>query len=343
MGYAGSGNSVTLPDFRNLGVMLRILVIAEFASSVALVAHAPEGFAVLLHITESGLLFESSLLLVVLLLFLLSPSLGRLPYRRGVWAVAGVAAAVSGALDLGVRAWVGGAPTGGAVKAAVFAAMLAGLLLAYFNWRQRVLSPALPEARLMALQSRIRPHFLFNSLNTAVSLVRRDARLAEQVLLDMSDLFRVLLAEPRSLVPLAEEIRLARSYLKIEQLRLGERLHVTWDCEGAPQGVPVPVLLLQPLLENAVRHGVEPSENGGEIRVRIGGRGRVLDIEVQNTITDSTSGTPAGNRIALANIAERLALHFDAEAQLRTWQQEDSFIVRVQLPLLKHQEGVLRS
>lgn len=324
---------VTIPDFRNLGVILRSLVIAECVSLVALVAQAPDGLAALLRIADSGLLFESSLLLVLLLLFLLSPWLARVPYRLGVWVVAGVAAAMSAGLDAGLQRWVGTAPTGGQARAALLAALLSGLILVYFNWRQRVLSPALAEARLMALQSRIRPHFLFNSLNTAVSLLRQDPRLAEQVLLNMSDLFRASLAEKRLLVPLADEIALARSYLDIEQLRLGERLTQLWDCDGAPLATAIPALLLQPLLENAVRHGIELSASGGEIVVQIDERDRMLRIEVRNTFADSEPALSTGNRIALANIGERLALHFDSEAQLRTFREDTQFIVQVRLPI----------
>jgi len=285
------------------------------------------------RVPDSGLLFESSLLVVVLLLFLLSPWLGRLPYRQGVWVVIGLAAGVAAAQDAGLNAWVGPLPTGGGLKAAVVAALLAGLILAYFNWRQRVLSPALAEARLMALQSRIRPHFLFNSINTALSLLRQDPRQAEAVLLDMSDLFRVLLAEPRSLVPLADEIRLARSYLEIEQLRLGERLRVSWECESAPLDAQVPILLLQPLLENAVRHGIEPASGGGDVLVRLWAREGILRIEVANSIHESAPEVSAGNRIALDNIRERLALHFDSEAHLRTYRKDARFVVQVRLPL----------
>ena len=322
-----------LPDFRNLGVILRVVLIAEVASLAAALTQSPNGLGALLRVPDSGLLFESSLLVVVLLLFLLSPWLGRLPYRRAVWTVVGLAAGVAAGQDIGLNAWVGPLPTGGAPKAGVIAALLAGLILAYFNWRQRVLSPALAEARLMALQSRIRPHFLFNSLNTAISLLRQDPRQAEAVLLDMSDLFRVSLAEPRLLVPLADEIRLARSYLEIEQLRLGERLRVTWECDGAPADASVPILLLQPLLENAVRHGIEPAAGVGDILVRIKARDRMLHIEVCNSIHDSAREISAGNRIALANIGERLALHFDSEAQLRTVQRDARFAVQVRLPL----------
>lgn len=335
MHSAGDGDAVKLPDFRNLGVILRSLVIAEGVSLVALVAHAPDGLAALSRIADSGLLFESSLLLVLLLLFLLSPWLGRMPYRMGVWVVAGLAAVISAGLEAGLQRWAGITPTGGQLRAALLAALLSGLILAYFNWRQRVLSPALAEARLMALQARIRPHFLFNSLNTAISLVRQDPRLAEQVLLDMSDLFRASLAEKRLLAPLGDELALARSYLKIEQLRLGERLRVHWHCDGAPLDAAVPPMLLQPLLENAVHHGIERSAQGGDITVVIAERNKILRIEVRNSVVDSMNGLSSGNRIALANIGERLALHFDSEAQLRTLREDSQFIVQVRLPITR--------
>lgn len=324
---------VTLPDFRNLGVMLRILVIAEAANLLAFVAHAPEGPMALLSAANWGLLFETSALGVVLVLFALTPWLAQLPYRRGVWLVVGVAVLIALGFEIGMQTLLGTFSIGRGLKAAALAALLAGLILAYFNWRQRVLSPALADARLMALQSRIRPHFLFNSLNTAVSLVRQEPRLAEQVLLDMADLFRVLLADSRALVPLADEIRLAKSYLEIEQLRLGDRLRVSWDCQAAPLGAQVPILVLQPLLENAVRYGVEPAAEGGDVRVSMEVHGRQVVVEVSNPVFGSNASLPAGNRIALANIGERLALHFDAEASLRTFARGGQFVVKVTMPL----------
>lgn len=330
---SGRETLVTLPDFRNLGVILRSLVIAEGASLAALVAYAPDGLGALLRFPGSGLLFELTLLAVVLLLFVFSPWLARLRYRSSVWVVAGLAALVAAGLEAGLQSWAGAGTGGGPARSAVLAAMLSGLVLAYFNLRQRVLSPALVEARLIALQSRIRPHFLFNSINTAVSLVRENPRLAEQVLLDLSDLFRASLAGNRLLVPLADEIALARSYLDIEQVRLGERLIVRWRCEAAPVSAMVPAMLLQPLLENAVHHGIEPLAAGGVIDVDVVERKGRVRIEVRNPVDDSGVEIPAGNRIALANIGERLALHFDSEAELRTVHKAGQFVVTVSLPL----------
>ncbi|NMF88928.1 sensor histidine kinase [Aromatoleum petrolei] len=332
MDNAPSHDVVTLPDFRNLGVLLRILVIAEAANLVTLAAHAPDAIEALKSVGGAALPFEFSLLAVALSLFLLSPLLARMPYRRGVCASVALAATVAGALDLAFHSWVGAVPWGAVLKSIAMAGLLAAMILGYFNWRQRVLSPALAKARLMALQSRIRPHFLFNSLNTAVSLVRQDPCLAEQVLLDMSDLFRALLKDSRSLVPLADEIRLAEAYLQIEQLRLGERLRVHWNREGAQAAVNVPILVLQPLLENAVRYGVEPFAAGGDVHVAIRVGGGELVIEVTNSICGGDMPVPSGNRIALANIEERLGLHFDAEGTLHISTRDNLFVVKVCVP-----------
>lgn len=329
---------VSLPDFRNFGVILRGVLIAEAASVAAQVSSAPDGFAALLRLTEWGGLFEISLLCIGLFLVVVSPWLARLRYRAGVRVVIGSAAVLAGAVQAGLQAWVS-IPAAGVLEAAVVAALLAGLILAYFNWRQRVLSPALAESRLIALQARIRPHFLFNSINAAISVVREDPRRAEEVLLDMSDLFRVVLAEPRALVSLGDELRVARAYLDIERVRLGDRLRVRWECDDVPLGTAVPVLLLQPLVENAVWHGIEPAPAGGEIVVRITCRRKTLLIEVSNPVVPVTRAKGSGNRMALANIEERLALHFDAEARLRVIRPDGLFVVRVRLPCTTQQGG----
>lgn len=333
MNSTNTGARATLPDFRNLGVLLRLLLLAELANLASFIAYAPEGFPAMLRLTESSLLFEMALLCVALALFVASPCLRRLSYRRGALAVLTIAALLAGGLDFGLRALVDKATLAQAGRAAAIAALLTVMILVYFDWRQRVLSPALTESRLIALQARIRPHFLFNSLNAALSVVREDPRRAEQVLLDMSDLFRMVLAEPRALLPLDEEIRLAKAYLAIEQVRLGERLRVRWDCEDAPQKTLVPVLMLQPLVENAVWHGIEPSAHGGEIAITIGRRGKVLRIAVTNPVPHTARTRQQGNRMALANIEERLALHFDAEAGLRITANEREFSVHVHLPV----------
>ena len=207
---------------------------------------------------------------------------------------------------------------------------MSAVLLGYFNLRSRALSPALSEARLQALQARIRPHFLFNSINAALSLIRSDPKRAETALEDMADLFRVFMADNRHLVRLEQEVALCRQYLGLEQLRMGDRLKVVWHIENMPKDALVPPLILQPLLENAVCHGIEPNPQGGVIGIDIFARGQQLHMVVRNPKGEAVR---PGNRMALSNIRERLQLHFDAEARLSTHEAGGEFHVQVVMPL----------
>jgi two-component system sensor histidine kinase AlgZ len=200
---------------------------------------------------------------------------------------------------------------------AAFALLLGVGLLAYFNLRARALSPAITEARLQALQARIRPHFLFNSLNAVLSLVRSDPRRAEHALENMADLFRALMSQASQLVPLEDEVALTRAYLELEELRLGDRLQVVWHVQKMPADALIPPLVIQPLVENAVYHGIEPQPEGGEINLNVYRSGDKVHIVVRNPIA-ADPGHHKGNRIALANIRERLLLHFDLDAQLKS-------------------------
>jgi two-component system sensor histidine kinase AlgZ len=209
-----------------------------------------------------------------------------------------------------------------------------GALLVYFDLRGRALSPAFTEARLQALQARIRPHFLFNSINAVLSLIRQDPKRAEAALEDMADLFRVLMADNRSLSPLAREVDLCRQYLELEQLRLGERLRIEWHVDKMPADALVPPLVLQPLLENAVYHGIEPRVEPGVVSINIyGARGQVHAV-LRNPYRQE-GGHHAGNKMALANIRERLQLHFDAEATLDTRVGDETYQVHITIPYVK--------
>lgn len=206
----------------------------------------------------------------------------------------------------------------------------AAALLYWLKLRERVQRPADALARLVELQSRIRPHFLFNTLNTAMALVRIDPQRAEGVLEDLSELFRVALAEADTVVSLDAEVELARRYLDIEQIRHGERLRVRWQLDPAAAGARVPPLLLQPLVENAVRHGVEPNEGGGDLEILTRARGAEVEILVRNTV-----GAPAragGHGLALRNVRERLRLMHDVAARFEVSPEPGRFTVRILLP-----------
>jgi two-component system sensor histidine kinase AlgZ len=207
----------------------------------------------------------------------------------------------------------------------------AAITLGYFNLRSRALSPALSEARLQALQSRIRPHFLFNSITAVLSLVRKDPRRAETVLEDMADLFRVLMADNRELTTIDDEVRLCRQYLEIEQLRLGDRLQLDWHIEKMPTDALIPPLVLQPLLENAVYHGIETTSQPGTISINIYRSQNEVHIVLRNPYTKEGSHH-AGNKMAIGNIIERLSLHFDAEASLLTTINNNSYQVHIIVP-----------
>ena len=183
---------------------------------------------------------------------------------------------------------------GGLARTLVLARRGRGAVLAYLRLHTKAYSPALAEARLQALQARIRPHFLFNSLNAVLSLIRRDPKRAERTLEDLADLFRALMSDGRSLVRLADEISLIERYAAIEQLRLGERLRMSWDLDNAPVDAMLPPLVLQPLLENAVYHGVEPGTGIGDVLVRIERRGDRVLMRDRESLARAGQRTPRG-------------------------------------------------
>ena len=248
-------------------------------------------------------------------------------------AVLGLGAAAAG-LAWWPLWWVGLAGDAGVLR--VTGVLLAGvafsaLLWAWLELRARIWDPANASARLAELQSRIRPHFLFNALNTALALVRVDPERAETVLEDLAQLFRVALADVGSSVTLAEEIELARRYLEIEEVRFGARLQVDWQIDARVNGARVPPLVLQPLVENAVRHGIEPATNGGHISVVARVRRGQAEVVVSNTLSDEP-GTP-GHGMALHNVRERLRLLHDVGAECKVWRADGRFHARVVLPL----------
>jgi two-component system sensor histidine kinase AlgZ len=195
-------------------------------------------------------------------------------------------------------------------------------------FRDRV--PADSAARLAQLQARIAPHFLFNTLNTAIALVRQDPARAEGVLEDLADLFRQVLADPAESVCLSDEVALARRYLRIEQVRFGARLRVHWTLDPRADGARVPPLVLQPLVENAVHHGVQPSAQGAQVHVWTQRRGDSVVITLRNTVPQGPG--PAGSGLALANVRERLHLMHDARCRFRSGLSAGVFEVQMEVP-----------
>jgi two-component system, LytTR family, sensor histidine kinase AlgZ len=320
-----------IPDFRNLGVLLRTLVLAELLRLLYWSVQGSWRTQGWLGFLEQAVLYEPVLLTTVLCLAALQPVLGRQPYRRAVVVVLLVAAGAALAWQGWLQHGLGLAGTVPPLQSAWVAVLVSAVVLFYFNARHHRLSPALAEARVTALQSRIRPHFLFNSLNTVLGLLREDPKRSEMVLENLAELFRALLAEPRALVPLAKELELVRAYVEIEMVRLGTRLEVQWQIANAPMDALVPPLVLQPLVENAVYHGVERSEAGGVLSVVIFEKDEKMTIVVRNPCKTEDEVRP-GNRMALSNIRERLALHFDAEASMSAFRAGDDYVVQIRIP-----------
>jgi len=213
--------------------------------------------------------------------------------------------------------------------------IVTALLLRYFfvthQWHTHVHAEA--RSRIQALQARIRPHFLFNSMNTIAALTRSDPARAEEAVEDLADLFRATLRDSHSPLRLKEELELTRIYQRIEALRLGDRLKVTWDVAALPMRALVPGLTVQPLLENAIYHGIEPLPTGGTVTVAGCVVNGEIEIVVANPVAlDGIVSERSGNRLALDNIRQRLALAYGARGSLTVEQRPEQYRVTVRFP-----------
>lgn len=214
-------------------------------------------------------------------------------------------------------------------------ALIMGLLgLAAFQaqWNAKQLAVSAEHAKLQALQARIQPHFLFNTLNTGISLLHAKPDLAEQLLLDLSDLFRAALSQRESL-RLAEDISLARRYLEIEQLRLGDRLRLTWDIPAELPALQVPTLSIQPLAENAIRHGIEPSTTGGDVSIRISTIDGFLQVAVSNSLPPASSRAAAGHQVGLSSVRARIHASTQGRGRVDTRVADGLYTATIRLPL----------
>jgi two-component system sensor histidine kinase AlgZ len=215
-------------------------------------------------------------------------------------------------------------------------AIVTALLLRYFfvtqQWRHHVRAEA--RSRIEALQARIRPHFLFNSLNTIASLTRSDPARAEEAVEDLADLFRATLRDSQNPLRLKEELELTRIYQRIEELRLGARLKVRWDVADLPMRGLVPGLTVQPLLENAIYHGIEPLDQGGTVTVSGCVEAGQVRITVTNPVAIAPSATEErpGNRLALENIRQRLRLAYGERGSLQIERRPDEYQVTIRFP-----------
>jgi len=325
------------PDFWNLGTWLRTLIIVNGLALVAAMVDADRLADWPTRYIEYAWRLQPVLLLSLVMLSLSSRYLRRLPVWMASFSAVGGVVLITVLMEgLWRRLWLSDVTDMLAVlRLCLLSGMTAALCLHYFFLRHQIVRPAVDAAQVAALTARIRPHFLFNSLTAVLSLIRKEPKRAESALESLADLFRVLMRDPRDLVLLSEEISLSRQYLELERLRLGDRLKIHWAFDEVPGETLVPPLMLQPLLENAVYHGIEPAENGGTLRIACRRSGDTIEVEIRNSLPeDSTRQVHAvGNHMALTNIRQRLALYYDLEASLDVTRDDNEYCVTLKIPV----------
>lgn len=342
-GEAGSPAVGFLPSFCRVGLVFAVVVSAELLALVLALGTDGSWEAMWQRLSLLSLYIQWIALASATVLCVTRPWLASLPRGwEGVVAwlliqlvAAGVAlgaAALLPASDWGTSGVEG---TALLVRSLAVSGIVGALLLRYLylhhQWQRQVIAES--SARFEALQARIRPHFLFNSLNAIASTARSNPPLAEELIQDLSDLFRASLARPEDLSTLGEELELARRYLAIESQRLGDRLRVSWDLEGLPLQAPLPPLMLQPLLENAVYHGVEPSAEGGLIQIVGRYRRGQVNLGIRNPLPPvPTPNCREGNQMAADNVRQRLEAMFPAAASLSEGRVDSDFQIRLVFP-----------
>jgi len=328
-----------LPDFCSAPVIFALLVVGAMTVTVMWLApsHGRDwrGYSI-------SMLFADWLALVIgVALCKLRPLLqllpGHAPYSA-IWLVmlliVGSGSALVHWMDHAMQMGLLPDSVGAFVSSnTLIAALLGAAMLRYFYLlaQRQARLVAITHAQVAALQARIRPHFLFNSMNTVAALVRVDPAAAERTVEDLSELFRAALGEHGTRDgTLGEELTLVDRYLAIEQLRLGDRLRVHRNLDDLPFAFPLPRLLLQPLVENAVRHGIQPLREGGEVVLR-GRRERDgILVEIDNPLVGTP--TPGGHGHGLDNVRQRVAYRYGPRAQMQAGPEGDRFVVRLRLP-----------
>ncbi|MDB5931076.1 MAG: histidine kinase internal region [Polaromonas sp.] len=316
-------------DACHVGVVLRVVLFVQAVVGVGVMFGAGD---LLDWLMRFSLLTGGVLPATLLWLLAVCAIKGRLSRLQPLhqWLAGMGLGALAGLYGCGVLVLIGLLPAPPWWASAAAGTLMSAMVVAGLFWRDKARTPAATAARLAELQSRIRPHFLFNTLNSAIALVRAEPAKAEAVLEDLSELFRSALADPAESVTLGQEILLAQRYLEIEQIRFGGRLRVEWHLDPGAALARLPPLLLQPLVENAVRHGVEPSASGAQIRISTARRGGKVVIKVTNSVPAGTG--QAGHGLALTNVRERLFLLHDVQAQFRTAFKDGLFQVRLEIP-----------
>ena len=335
-----------LPELCTGGVVLVVVVIAELTALMLAVAkHLPgEGLPLWVDLAQVSLFLQWVALISAGLLCAARPRLMHMPLRTALGLsyamLLGVTLAMSLiAIQLSESTGIGrdllpASRAGFVLRNLVICAIVSALLLRYFyvlhQWRSNVRREA--STRFEVLQARIRPHFLFNSMNTIAALIRGKPELAERAIEDLSDLFRASLADASARIPMAEELAVTRQYAGIEALRLGERLKLDWQMHGVPPDAELPRLTLQPLIENAIYHGIEPRGDGGTVQVQGSFDGGRIDIEIRNPLPPEGAAAHSGRQMGLENVRERLELAWPGRAGLTHSSDGQDYTVHLHFP-----------
>ena len=334
-----------LPDFCSLPVQFVVVVVAELVVLIVLIAPGDETKPLLPRLTTASVFVQWLALLITVCLCQLRPQLGKVKPWLGLgaaYALMLAVTAIGSALVFSLDQQLGLGLTLPAQfqarfiwRNAALCALIGAALLRYFyvfaQWREGVRAEA--KARFDALQARIRPHFHFNSMNSIASLIPQRPADAERAVENLSDLFRAALGSETAPSTLGAELDLVRRYLDIEKLRLGQRLRIELDVAALPDGMPVPALLLQPLIENAVYHGIQQLPDGGTIAIRGRRDERGVEISIHNPCPPASARGAGRHGMALANTRARIEYHFGKRGGLDVDAAADSFTCILRLPL----------
>jgi two-component system sensor histidine kinase AlgZ len=333
---------IYLPDFRAPGTILVILLVAELvAIALTIASYEPGAFltelskmsmyVLWLALLGTGLLSQirpwaerqgnaSAFVICFLVLEVMCLVLAEV-----AWQITGV---------FGEAVIIDDSHGGFVFRTFAISSIVIALALRYLyvssEWRRSIILEA--QARISALQALIRPHFLFNSMNTIASLTRSDPKQAEEAIEDLSDLLRANLGVHKDRTALKEELEIAAIYQRIEKLRLGDRLKVRWDVGGLPMRAQIPSLTIQPLLENAIYHGIELLPEGGEVHVTGKRNGDFIEIEMRNPIAQDSTRRTGGNKMAFTNIRQRFELAYGAQGKVDVVESDNQYSVRLVFP-----------
>lgn len=335
---------VYLPDFCAAGSLFIVLLVAELVAIVLTLAdHAPDG-QFLIQLSKTSFFVLWLALLGSTIMCQLRPRLEKAGKTRAF--VISFAVLVLMCLVVAELAWLLTWRFAGVTIiddthpafilrtfaiSSIFIALAMRYLYISSEWRRSIVLEA--QARISALQALIRPHFLFNTMNTIASLTRTDPRQAEEAVEDLSDLLRASLSSTRDRSSLKEELEVAAIYQRIEKLRLGERLNIRWNINELPMRARIPSLTIQPLIENAIYHGIELLADGGEVTVTGRRDGRYLQITVSNPVVPGKTRGKDGNKMAMSNIRQRFDLAYGSRASVDIDDRDDSFAVTLRFPL----------